>query len=63
MPKIPELQPGNEWEPCLCREIHPTDRPCIVCEAWGYFEQEPPPEVDALFGDVPPEEDKFSSEQ
>ena len=27
------LQPGHRWAPCLCEEIDPTDRPCIVCES------------------------------
>jgi protein gp37 len=27
------LQPGKQWAPCLCREIHPSDRPCLTCEA------------------------------
>jgi protein gp37 len=26
------LEGGNEWQECLCDEIDPEDRPCIVCE-------------------------------
>lgn len=25
------LQPGMTWADCLCREIHPSDRPCLAC--------------------------------
>lgn len=31
-----DLQPGHVWDDCLCAEIDPSDRPCIVCEAKGY---------------------------
>lgn len=26
------LEEGNEWRDCLCDEIDPSDRPCMVCE-------------------------------
>lgn len=29
------LTPGNSWRECLCAEIDPSDRPCVVCEAHG----------------------------
>lgn len=28
-----EPDPGKAWDECLCREIDPSDRPCIVCDA------------------------------
>lgn len=28
-----KLQPGHVWQDCVCEEIDPSDRPCIVCEA------------------------------
>ncbi len=27
------LDDGNEWRDCLCDEIDPSDRPCMVCES------------------------------
>jgi protein gp37 len=27
------LEPGNRWQPCLCAEIDPADRPCLTCES------------------------------
>ena len=27
------LEPGSEWNPCLCREIDPADTPCFTCQA------------------------------
>lgn len=27
------LEDGNEWQECLCNEIDPSDRPCMVCES------------------------------
>lgn len=48
-----KLKPGYKWNKCLCREIHPDDLPCIVCEVWIAHEQTPPPEVGALFGKIP----------
>jgi len=26
------LKPGNQWRDCLCDEIDPSDRPCLVCD-------------------------------
>ena len=26
------LKPGNQWRECLCDEIDPSDRPCLVCD-------------------------------
>jgi len=26
------LEAGHEWQECLCDEIDPRDRPCMVCE-------------------------------
>lgn len=26
------LDPGNVWAECLCREIDPSDTPCLTCE-------------------------------
>ena len=26
-------EPGFEWAECLCREIDPSDTPCVTCEA------------------------------
>lgn len=26
------LEPGKVWQPCVCAEIDPGDRPCITCE-------------------------------
>src|SRR3990167_5847302 len=34
-PHPPTLLPNHEWRDCLCAEIDPADRPCIVCEARG----------------------------
>lgn len=31
--KPQKLQPGHVWAECVCSEIHPSDLPCIVCEA------------------------------
>lgn len=28
----PHPMPGHVWAECLCTEIHPSDRPCVVCE-------------------------------
>lgn len=25
--------PGHDWAECLCREIDPTDTPCVICDA------------------------------
>ena len=47
------LQPGYEWAKCLCKEIHPSDLPCIICEIWMDSGEKPPPEVGALFGKLP----------
>lgn len=44
-----ELQPGKVWAPCLCDEVDPSDRPCIVCEVWISHRQIPPPEVKARY--------------
>lgn len=27
------LQPGHIWRDCVCEEIDPSDRPCLVCAA------------------------------
>lgn len=29
--RILGLRPGYEWRGCVCEEIHPEERPCIVC--------------------------------
>jgi len=34
------LEPGNDWAPCVCEEIDPTDRPCIVCQGRDEFRKE-----------------------
>lgn len=47
-----ELKPGHMWSKCLCEEIHPDDRPCIVCVAWTSLGDTPPEEVEALYGKV-----------
>lgn len=28
-----EPDPGKVWDECLCREIDPSDTPCVVCDA------------------------------
>ena len=48
----PKLKPGHEWATCLCVEIDPLDRPCIVCECWT--PETAPPEARCRF--MPPPE-------
>lgn len=31
---------------CLCAEIDPSDRPCLVCEAYAYLEDTAKEEAD-----------------
>lgn len=31
--KEAEPDPGHSWRECLCREIDPSDTPCVVCDA------------------------------
>lgn len=57
MGKPLKLEKGNNWAKCLCAEIDPSDRPCIVCEIWQEHKQTPPSEVGALFGEVPEKAD------
>ena len=32
------LSPGKVWAECLCKEVDPSDVPCIVCEGRDYLE-------------------------
>jgi hypothetical protein len=34
------LEPGNDWAACVCEEIDPADRPCIVCQGRDEFRKE-----------------------
>lgn len=34
------LEAGNDWAACVCEEIDPTDRPCIVCQGRDEFRKE-----------------------
>jgi len=34
------LEPENDWAPCVCEEIDPADRPCIVCQGRDEFRKE-----------------------
>jgi hypothetical protein len=54
-----KLKKGNEWAKCLCAEVDPSDRPCVVCEIWLKHKQTPPDEVYALFGEVPESDDRI----
>lgn len=30
-----DLRPGHRWAECLCSQIDPSDRPCVVCDIRG----------------------------
>ena len=47
MNDVRTLKPGHEWAKCLCAEIDPSDRPCIVCDCWT--PETAPPESECKF--------------
>ena len=45
LPPLPgdvSLEGATVTASCLCSEIDPSDRPCLVCDALAYLDEHPP---------------------